>query len=320
MKRFKNILFVVKGDLQDSPSLARAVLLAKNNQANLTLLNVQPKLSRSVYSEIIGASKEDIERTVLKHCEESLTQLIDTIDLPTTVTGVVRMGRTYEEIIRLVQTHQLDLVIKEAQNITWIERFFSSDDINLLRLCPTPVWLIKENAPRYEYKNIMAAVSFDDDDVIYPALNNTLTKLASSMTLLESASLHVANVYDAANAGFIGLWAENPDEVANQLYDAEYNISNAKITTLLADLKQALGEQTYSYLAAKTHLIQGEPAQELAKLAKRVEADLVVIGTTAKKGAVGALLGNTVETLLSQLDCSVLAVKPDGFVTPLVFN
>lgn len=319
MKRFKNIVYIVKDDLQDSASLARAVLLAKNNQANLTLLKIQPKLSSSVYSEILGASKEDIERAVLERSEESLTQLIDSIDLPTTVTCIVKIGKTYEETIRLVQTHQFDLVIKEAQNLTWIERFFSSDDINLLRLCPTPVWLIKANT-QHEYKNIIAAVSFDGDVTVYPALNNTLIKLASSMTLLESASLHVANVYDAANAGFIGLWAEDPDEVANQLYSAEFSISNDKVTALLADLKQALGEQIYSYLAAKTHLMQGEPAQELAKLAKTIEADLVVIGTTAKEGVVGALLGNTVETLLSQLDCSVLAVKPDGFVTPLVFN
>lgn len=319
MKRFKNIVYVVKDDLQDSPSLARAVLLAKNNQANLTLLKIQPKLSRSVYSEILGASKEDIERTVLKRCEESLTQLIDSIDLPTTVTGLVKMGKTYEETIRLVQTHQFDLVIKEAQNLTWIERFFSSDDINLLRLCPTPVWLIKAHA-HCDYKNIIAAVSFDGDDTVYPALNNTLIKFASSLALLESGSLHVANVYDAADAGFIGLWAEQPDEIANQLYEAEFAKSSANTSALLTSLKQDLGEQIYGYLAAKTHIIQGEPAQELVKLAKRVEADLVVIGTTSKEGMAGALLGNTVETVLSQLNCSVLAVKPDNFVTPLVFD
>lgn len=321
MKRFKNIVYVVNDDSQDSSSLARVVSLAKNNQADLTLLKIEPKLSRSTYSEIVGASKDKIECILLKRSEEWLAQLINTIDLPTVVTGIVKMGKVHEETIRLVQTHQFDLVIKDAQNLTWVERFFTSEDINLLRLCPTPVWLLKANAQR-EYKNILAAVSFDDYDdlVVYPALNNTLIKLASSMALLESSSLHVANVYDAANAGFIGLWAEDPDELANQLYNAEFSISSAKMTALLTALKQDLGEQAYSYLATKTHLIQGDPAQELVNLAQRVEADLVVIGTTSKEGVVAALLGNTVETVLSQLNCSVLAVKPDGFVTPLVFD
>jgi nucleotide-binding universal stress UspA family protein len=45
--------------------------------------------------------------------------------------------------------------------------------------------------------------------------------------------------------------------------------------------------------------------------------DLVVMGTVARGGIAGVLIGNTAERALRKLPCSVLAVKPDGFVCPV---
>jgi nucleotide-binding universal stress UspA family protein len=41
------------------------------------------------------------------------------------------------------------------------------------------------------------------------------------------------------------------------------------------------------------------------------------MGTVARTGISGFFMGNTAETILNQLNCSVLAVKPHGFVTPV---
>ena len=40
------------------------------------------------------------------------------------------------------------------------------------------------------------------------------------------------------------------------------------------------------------------------------------MGTMARSGIAGLLIGNTAERVLRKLPCSVLAVKPDGFVSP----
>jgi universal stress protein E len=45
--------------------------------------------------------------------------------------------------------------------------------------------------------------------------------------------------------------------------------------------------------------------------------DLVVMGTVARAGIAGMLIGNTAERVLRKLPCSVLTVKPDGFVSPV---
>ena len=44
---------------------------------------------------------------------------------------------------------------------------------------------------------------------------------------------------------------------------------------------------------------------------------LSIVGAVARTGLSGFFMGNTAESILSQLDCSVLAVKPPGLVTPV---
>ena len=65
------------------------------------------------------------------------------------------------------------------------------------------------------------------------------------------------------------------------------------------------------------HLLKGDPADVIAEFAKTGRVDLIVMGTVARTGIAGLLIGNTAETILQRVDCSVLAVKPDGFVSPV---
>jgi nucleotide-binding universal stress UspA family protein len=41
------------------------------------------------------------------------------------------------------------------------------------------------------------------------------------------------------------------------------------------------------------------------------------MGTVSRTGIRGLIIGNTAETILRSVRCSVLAVKPEGFVTPV---
>jgi nucleotide-binding universal stress UspA family protein len=41
------------------------------------------------------------------------------------------------------------------------------------------------------------------------------------------------------------------------------------------------------------------------------------MGTVARSGIPGLIMGNTAEAILTELECSVLAIKPPGFVTPV---
>jgi nucleotide-binding universal stress UspA family protein len=67
-------------------------------------------------------------------------------------------------------------------------------------------------------------------------------------------------------------------------------------------------------------LIKGRPADVIAEFAKAHEVDLIVMGTVVRTGIPGLLIGNTAETVLHQVQCSILAVKPDTFVSPVTLD
>ena len=41
------------------------------------------------------------------------------------------------------------------------------------------------------------------------------------------------------------------------------------------------------------------------------------MGTVSRTGIAGFFIGNCAETVLRQVDCSVLTLKPAGFATPI---
>lgn len=45
--------------------------------------------------------------------------------------------------------------------------------------------------------------------------------------------------------------------------------------------------------------------------------DILVMGTIARTGIPGFMIGNTAEDILNSVDCSVLTVKPPNYVSPL---
>jgi nucleotide-binding universal stress UspA family protein len=64
-------------------------------------------------------------------------------------------------------------------------------------------------------------------------------------------------------------------------------------------------------------MLRGEAKKVIPKLVGKLKADLVVMGTVARTGIPGFIIGNTAEAILNQLQCSVLAIKPSGFVSPV---
>ena len=81
-----------------------------------------------------------------------------------------------------------------------------------------------------------------------------------------------------------------------------------------------MGQNTLEYIKPHTHLLKGWPRDEIPAFAKKVKADLVVMGTVARTGIPGFFMGNTAETILNKLDCSVLAIKPFDFKTPVILK
>ena len=70
---------------------------------------------------------------------------------------------------------------------------------------------------------------------------------------------------------------------------------------------------------AEVHLLNGDPGLVIPELVKQQDIDLIVMGTIARTGIPGMLMGNTAECLLHRVGCSILAIKPDGYFSPVMW-
>ncbi|ASP40431.1 universal stress protein UspA [Bacterioplanes sanyensis] len=312
MLHFKHILCVIGHQFHlNSAAFRRARSLAKGQQAQLTLLQVLP--------DVAPLNDEDSGHLRQQACDrrrQDIQQQLSTLDGAADIDVQVGVGKRYVYTIQTVLQQGFDLVIKVAESPSWIDRWLGSDDMHLLRKCPCPVWLMRPD-DKDDYHQIVAAVDLSTSDDSEVQLNDDIVQLASSVCLSDFASLDVVSVYDAPEAGFVSLWAEEPDKVQQRMLEQELLQHEIAMKALLQRLSEHLGDDAYDYLQPVPRLRQGVASQQLIEEAHATKADLLVMGTVARSGIPGVIIGNTAETVLSEVHCSVLAIKPAGFVSPV---
>ena len=85
-------------------------------------------------------------------------------------------------------------------------------------------------------------------------------------------------------------------------------------------LDALLSHYSSLHLSPQVHLIKGRADKVIPEVVRQKEIDLLVMGTVCRTGVAGLFIGNTAENVLAQVDCSVLSVKPEGFVTPITLE
>ena len=64
------------------------------------------------------------------------------------------------------------------------------------------------------------------------------------------------------------------------------------------------------------HLIKGDAVETITGFVRAAHVDLLVMGTVIHSGFPGLLIGHTAESVLQQVDCSVVAIRPGGLDAP----
>ena len=325
MKRFKDILCVVEPDKVSKSALERAVTLAENNQANLTVITVAPSVTAGIGMPEGGPISADLQAATVSSRKQELEPLVEPYRKRIEIEAKVLVGTPFLEIIREVLRNGRDLVIKMAEQYDWLDRWFGSDDMHLLRKCPCPVWLIKPQAPK-AYRRVLAAVDIDDE---YPsqevesrhALNRQTLEMATSLALSEFGDLHIGSVWDAiGESAMRGAFMHVPEETIIAYVEQVRQHHASNLDALMREVGAYVEQDALDYLKPRIHIIRGGPRKVIPKLAKQIEADLIVMGTVTRTGIPGFFMGNTAEAILNQIDCSVLAIKPPGFVTPVTLE
>ncbi len=320
MKRFKNILYVNETGVNQASAMARAVSLTKHNQADLTIVDVIPDevIAAAVGLPPEGPSAEELKAEVAADRRRALASLIAPFTQSLDIRIQVVTGKRFLEVIRMVLSQSFDLVVKPAEDPDWMDRLFGSDDMHLLRKCPCPVWLIKPSEKTI-FKTVLAAVDIDPVNPM-PAnqdFNRTILELAGSIALADNASLHLVHAWDASvEQTFLSQKGISAESVAAYV-GKKQAVHQKGLSTLGIALGEWIDTSARNPIDPRLHLIQGPAKKMIPQLANDLSADLVVMGTIARTGISGLIIGNTAEAVFHQLMCSILAVKPPGFTSPV---
>lgn len=353
MKRFKNILVAFDSKTDNRALLNHAVDLAQRNQAAVTVVDVieeapsvlvkpisreradeskrpeidiieeffpeTPKPSVSNPSvahwnpEVSATEKPtlNIQEYILQEEQRSLEQFVAAIryaGIP--VKSKTMYGLPFIEIIQEVLRSQHDLVMISADGGGGLkEMLFGNTTLHLMRKCPCPVWVIKPGQSK-QFSRVLAAVDLVPDDEKRMALNTKILQLATSLARLGQSELLIFHAWEMHGESILrGRGGFSTEEIERLLRETK-DIHRQG----LIDLLQQHSLQDLNY---KVYLLKGEAGDLITELARAKAIDLIVMGTVSRAGIAGLLIGNTAEKVIRRVDCSMLTVKPEGFITPV---
>ncbi len=305
---YKRILVATDFSPHADAALKQAVWLARQTGASIVLAHTLPDLRRAVHSssykarlDLLYGEGELLQREIREESDAKMRRLIrdlNAMDLNIKVETL--LGEPFVEITHAVQQEGYDLVLTGTRGLAAWEQFFvGSTAKRLIRKCPASVWIAKDEhvgPPRV----VLAATDFSE--VSFKAV-----KQAKWIAQQANAEFHLLHVVDSMDV---------PEDVISKIPQGSSlrNEINAEANKRLESFVQSVGADV---IPIRLHLAWGTPWKDVCRTAQNLRADLIALGTVGRSGIKGLLLGNTAEKVLDTCDCSVLTVKPDGFVSPI---
>jgi nucleotide-binding universal stress UspA family protein len=305
---FKKILVASDFSEHASGALREAAAIAQTTGGQLTVAHVLSNL-RSAMADMSKLSRwhlvDDIdafERQLRAGSDKKLRAQVNELGLPPTTHIETLVGTPYIELIHCVQAQGFDLVVSGTRGQKGWKRFLvGSTSDRLLRNCPCPVWVVKA-AQGQSPRTILVPVDFS-------AGSAEALRVASQLAAVAGATLHVLHVVDEEDVPELA----ETDEL--QLPPA---LSRRKVNRAAIDrFDEFLAGLPDGGPKPEVHVGHGNPWQVIGTTAKKLNADLLAMGTVGRSGLPGLLLGSTAERVLHTCPVSLLAVKPAGFVSPI---
>ena len=174
----------------------------------------------------------------------------------------------------------------------------------LQRKSGCPVWAIRPDRSRK--RRVLAALDTDPD---HHGLDHRILQAANWLTA-PGEELHIVTAWELLgestlrDSPFIGADQSSVDELRARC-EAEHR----------GLLEHLVGDQASPTDNVHLHVRNGAAADAIIDLVQRFKINQLVMGTIGRTGLPGFVIGNTAEQLLTEVTCSILVVKPPGFVS-----
>ncbi|BCD87668.1 hypothetical protein PSm6_40750 [Pseudomonas solani] len=280
MQAIRSILVVVDPNHPDGLALKRAKLIAGVTQSHLHLLVCDRKADHAAYlADLSGAlASEGYSVTSQQAWNENL----------------------HQTVIAVQQAEGCGLVIKQHVPDNPLKRFLlTPDDWKLLRYCPGPVLMVKTDTP-WTGGIVLAAVDVGNSDGEHRTLHASIISHGYDIAGLAKGTLHVISAHPSPM-----LSAADPTFQLKESIEARYRAECRSF------------QEEFDVSDERLHVEEGPADVLIPHVAHKLKAAVTVIGTIARTGLSGALIGNTAEVVLDSLESDVLVLKPDEIIAHL---
>ncbi|USW94264.1 universal stress protein [Pseudomonas proteolytica] len=280
MNEIGKILVIIEPEHSESLALKRAKLIAGVTDAHLHLLVCDKKHEHSALLSLLK------EQLLADGYSVSTEQAWNT--------------NRHETIIAVQQAEGCALVIKQHYPDSPLKKaLLTPDDWKLLRLCPAAVLLVKTATP-WTDGVILAAIDVGNLDNEHKALHAAIVDHGFDIASLAKGQLHVISAHPSPM-----LSAADPVFQLKETIEARYR-EQCKAFQAEFDIDDS-----------RLHIEEGPADVLLPHAAHKLRAAVTIIGTVARTGISGALIGNTAEVVLDALESDVLVLKPQSIIDHL---
>ncbi len=278
----KNLLLATDLSSRAERALTRAVLLARQHQAELRVLNVVEG-DRPV--NLVEAERAEAERVVAGRLQTAAGDARPSISIS------VATGKPFVEILREAAAWPADLIVIGMHQADVLQDAFRGTTAErIIRLGHIPTLVVRKDAAE-DYRCAVIGIDFS---------LHALRAAQCAFRLAPMAEFHLVHSFLSPFPHFLlGDARAEAREVHTQAMDRAVN---EELTAFLA----RFGDQA----PPVNRLVVNGMAQEvLLATAGHLNADLLVAGTHGRSGIAHAVLGSVAEDLLGQAPCDVLVAK-----------
>ncbi len=310
MRSFENILVYCGGD--SAIALRRAARLAGLTGAAVTLCEVVEEAPS--WTAALKLGKSSVPKLIASEAQLRLEGLAEPLrGQGIKVAKRVLAGKAASvELTREVVQNGHDLLLMSAAapaaKLT-TARFVESVDLQLVRQCPCPVFLARKRVTG-RHAGIVAAVAPPpkaEESKNIP--NEEILETAIALAQLQGLELHVVRAWRAYGEGALRKSRTPSDDLREYLRDSRDRF-RAALDNFLEPYREHINPK-------RVHLLKGHPATVIPRFVAEHQSDAVVMGAGPREGVSEILIGNTTESLVSDTVCSIVAVKPKKFRTPV---
>ena len=310
MTLFRNILFPTDFTPHARSALKYAAAFARAGQGRVVLFSVQTGKAPPNLMTLPERLLEEQENHWLLQLQREVRELLtDPLLKGLEVEPVIVEGEPATEIAKAVRHYDIDLVTVVTHGRRGLARaLFGSTAEEIIAEAPCPVLTIRP--PQHDFVHHRG----DDTEVrlnrILLATNfrpSSFAAMKTARTIAEATEAELHAVY------VIGDYFEQ----ISMLFPEEGGSALSRMRKEVEERMDAFAHERGASVIV--HAAEGRPYEEIVNLAARIDADLIVIGTSVHSSLFGGapVLGSEIERVVRNSPCPVLCVPSGKVVTPL---